>query len=76
MRSREVKSADNPDLFAFMGGDGGFLSIVARPGIDDVAGPKGKTLSLDAMMTGRAFVLRELVVGGGLAESDARVAVQ
>ena len=26
----EAKIADNPDLFAFMGGDGGFLSVVAR----------------------------------------------
>ena len=66
----EVKSADNPDLFAFMGGDGGFFSIVARPGIDDVAGLRGKTLSLDAMTTGLAFVLRELVARGGLAQSD------
>jgi ABC-type nitrate/sulfonate/bicarbonate transport system substrate-binding protein len=31
---------------------------------------KGKTLSVDAMTTGLAFVLRELVVPGGLAESD------
>jgi ABC-type nitrate/sulfonate/bicarbonate transport system substrate-binding protein len=66
----EAKIPDNPDLFAFMGGDGGFLSIVARPGIDDVAGLKGKTLSVDAMTTGLAFVLRELVIQGGLAESD------
>lgn len=66
----EAKIADPPDLFAFMGGDGGFFSIVARPGIDDVAGLKGKTLSVDAMTTGLAFVLRELVVRGGLAESD------
>lgn len=66
----EAKIPDNPDLFAFMGGDGGFFSIVARPGIDDVAGLKGKTLSVDAMTTGLAFVLRELVVRGGLAESD------
>ncbi|TMH19393.1 MAG: ABC transporter substrate-binding protein, partial [Betaproteobacteria bacterium] len=66
----EAKIADNPDLFAFMGGDGGFLSIVARPGIKDVAGLKGGTLSVDAMTTGFAFVLRELVVRGGLAETD------
>jgi ABC-type nitrate/sulfonate/bicarbonate transport system substrate-binding protein len=66
----EAKIADNPDLFAFMGGDSGFLSIVARPGIKDVAGLKGGTLSVDAMTTGFAFVLRELVVRGGLAETD------
>ena len=66
----EAKIADNPDLFAFMGGDGGFLSVVARPGIDNVAALKGKTLSVDAMTTGLAFVLRELVVRGGVAETD------
>jgi ABC-type nitrate/sulfonate/bicarbonate transport system substrate-binding protein len=66
----EAKIPENPDLFAFMGGDGGFFSIVARPGIDNVTGLKGKTLSVDAMTTGLAFVLRELVAQGGLAESD------
>ena len=66
----EAKIADNPDLFAFMGGDGGFFSIVARPGIDNVAALKGKTLSVDAMTTGLAFVLRELVERGGINESD------
>src|SRR4030095_11794175 len=66
----EAKIADNPDMFAFMGGDGGFLSVVARPGIDDVAALKGKTLSVDAMTTGLAFVLRELVARGGLTETD------
>jgi ABC-type nitrate/sulfonate/bicarbonate transport system substrate-binding protein len=66
----EAKIADNPDLFAFMGGDGGFFSIVARPGIDTVGGLRGTTLSVDAMTTGLAFVLRELVVRGGVAETD------
>jgi ABC-type nitrate/sulfonate/bicarbonate transport system substrate-binding protein len=66
----EATIVDNPDLFAFMGGDGGFLSIVARPGIKDVAGLKGGTLSVDAMTTGLAFVLRELVVRSGLAETE------
>lgn len=66
----EAKIADNPDMFAFMGGDGGFLAVVARPGIDNVAALKGKTLSVDAMTTGLAFVLRELVARGGLTEAD------
>src|SRR4030095_8270873 len=38
----EAKIPDNPDLFAFMGGDGGFLSVVARPGKDKVARPHGQ----------------------------------
>ncbi len=66
----EAKIPTEPDLFAFMGGDGGFLSVVARPGTRTIADLKGKTLSVDAMTTGFAFVLRELVVRGGLSESD------
>jgi len=66
----ESKIADNPDLFAFMGGDGGFLSVVAAPGIRSFADLKGKTLSVDAMTTGAAFVLREVMARNGLAEAD------
>src|SRR5215468_9559223 len=66
----EAKILDNPDLFAFLGGDGGFASVVAAPGIDNVTQLKGKTLSVDAMTTGLAFVLRELVAQGGIKESD------
>ena len=68
----EAKIPDNPDLVAFMGADGGFLSVVARPGIGSFADLKGRTLSVDAMTTGAAFVLRELVVRNGLAESDVK----
>ena len=66
----EAKIPDDPDLVAFMGGDSGFLSIVAKPGIKDIASLRGKTLSVDAMTTGLAFVVRELIVRGGLPESD------
>jgi ABC-type nitrate/sulfonate/bicarbonate transport system substrate-binding protein len=68
----EAKIPDNPDMVAFMGADGGFLSIVARPGIGSFADLKGKTLSVDAMTTGAAFVLRELVARNGLGESDVK----
>jgi len=66
----EAKIPDNPDLFAFMGGDGGFLSVVTTPGIKGFAELKGKTLSVDAMTTGAAFVLREIMSRNGIAESD------
>jgi len=66
----EAKIPEQPDLFAFMGGDGGFISIVAAPGVTSVAGLKGKTVSVDAMTTGFAFVVRELVARNGLAEAD------
>ena len=66
----EAKVADNPDLFAFMGSDGGFISIVAAPTITSVKELKGRTVSVDAMTTGFAFVIRELVTRSGLAEAD------
>ena len=66
----EAKITDNPDLFAFMGGDGGFLSVIAAPGISSFADLKGKTLSVDAMTTGAAFVLREIMARNGIAEAD------
>lgn len=66
----EAKVPDGPDLFAFMGGDGGFLSVVAGPGIQSFAGLKGKSLSVDAMTTGAAFVLREIVARNGIADGE------
>jgi ABC-type nitrate/sulfonate/bicarbonate transport system substrate-binding protein len=66
----EAKVPDHPDLFAFMGGDGGFLAIVSSPSVKKFGDLKGKTLSVDAMTTGFAFVVRELVASNGLAETD------
>ena len=66
----EAKIPDNPDLFAFIGCDSGFATVVAAPAIKTFAGLKGKTISVDAMTTGYAFVVRELVTRNGLAESD------
>lgn len=60
----------NPDLFAFMGGDGGFISLVAAPDVRSVPDLKGRKVSVDAMTTGFAFVVRELVARNGVAESD------
>ena len=66
----EARIPDNPDLFAFLGADSGFLAIVAAPSVKSFADLKGRTLSVDAMTNGLAFVLRELVARSGLAESD------
>ncbi len=68
----EAKIPENPDLFAFMGGDGGFLSVVASPAARGFGDLKGKTLSVDAMTTGAAFVLRELVARNGLTDADVK----
>ncbi|HEY1329177.1 MAG TPA: ABC transporter substrate-binding protein [Casimicrobiaceae bacterium] len=68
----EVKVPDDPDLVAFMGCDGGFLSVVAQPSIKSFAELKGQTLSVDAMTTGAAFVLRELVARNGLTDAEVK----
>jgi ABC-type nitrate/sulfonate/bicarbonate transport system substrate-binding protein len=66
----EAKIPDDPDLFAFMGSDNGFLSLLGGKGVRSFADLKGKKLSVDAMTTGFAFVLRELLAKNGIAESD------
>jgi len=66
----EAAIPDRPDLFAFMGADNGFLSLVGGHGVKSVAELKGRKLSVDAMTTGYAFVLRELLARHGIAESE------
>jgi ABC-type nitrate/sulfonate/bicarbonate transport system substrate-binding protein len=66
----EAKIAADPDLFAFLGSDGGFASLVAAPELASFADLKGKSVSVDAMTTGFAFVVRELLARNGLAETD------
>ena len=66
----EAKIPDNPDLFAFLGNDSGFASIVAAPNVKTFADLKGKTVSVDAMTTGYAFMVRELLARNGLTDAD------
>jgi ABC-type nitrate/sulfonate/bicarbonate transport system substrate-binding protein len=66
----EAKIPDNPDMFAFMGADNGFLSLVGGRGVKSIGELKGRKLSVDAMSTGYAFVLRELLAKNGIAESE------
>jgi len=66
----EAKIPPNTDMFAFMGSDNGFLSVVGGRDIRSFADLKGKKLSVDALTTGYAFVLRELLARNGISESD------
>jgi ABC-type nitrate/sulfonate/bicarbonate transport system substrate-binding protein len=66
----EAKIVDSPDLFAFLGNDGGFASVVAAPAVTKFSELKGKTVSVDAMTTGYAFVVRELLARNGVSETD------
>ena len=55
-----------PDFMAVMGSDSGFLSLIASPAVKSIAQLAGKTLSVDAMTTGYAFVLYEIMRRNGL----------
>jgi ABC-type nitrate/sulfonate/bicarbonate transport system substrate-binding protein len=62
--------AKDCDLFAFMGGDDGLLHLVVQPEIRTYADLREKELSVDALTTGYAFVLRDMLERGGLQEGD------
>jgi ABC-type nitrate/sulfonate/bicarbonate transport system substrate-binding protein len=68
----EAPIGPNPDLFAFMGSDNGFLSLVTQARYRSIADLRGATLTVDAMTTGFAFVLREILARNGIAESEVR----
>ncbi len=66
----EAKIDVAPELFAFMGGDSAFLRLVVQPNITSYADLKGKTLSVDALTTGFAFVLRKMLARNGLSDDE------
>ncbi|MDQ4136183.1 MAG: ABC transporter substrate-binding protein, partial [Pseudomonadota bacterium] len=61
------------DFVALFGVDNGLLSLMAAPEIGSFAELKGKTLSVDALTTGFAFVLRELLARNNIGEGDVRI---
>ena len=69
----EAKTETKPDLIVFMGGDNGFLSLVSTPEIKSIAALKGRTVSVDALTTGYAFVLLDLLKRAGLAQADYKI---
>lgn len=66
----EAKTENKPDLVAFMGVDNGFLSLMVTPDVKSFNDLKGKTLAVDAMTTGYAFVLRKMLELNGLKNDD------
>jgi ABC-type nitrate/sulfonate/bicarbonate transport system substrate-binding protein len=66
----EAPIGPQPDFFAFLGSDSGFLSLVVAPEIKTFSDLKGKTLSVDARTTGYAFVLFEMLARNGLNGGD------
>jgi ABC-type nitrate/sulfonate/bicarbonate transport system substrate-binding protein len=61
-----VALARTPDLFAFMGATQVELAFIVAPEIGGYQDLKGKTLALDALSTGFAFVLYEMLARSGL----------
>ena len=62
----------NVDLVAVLASDDGFLSISAQKDITSVEALKGHTVTVDAMTTGFAFVLREILAKKGVPESEVK----
>ena len=69
----EAPIGAQPEFFAFMGSDSGFLSLVSRPEVARVSDFSSRTLSVDAMTTGYAFVLFEILRRSGLERGDYHV---
>ncbi len=61
----EAQLPGKADFVAFMGVDDGMLSLMAVPGIARIDDLKGKELSVDALTTGFAFVLRDALMKSG-----------
>ncbi len=54
--------------------DCGFLDLVAAPPVKTFANLNGKEISVDAMSTGFAFIVRDMLARSGVSESDIRYA--
>jgi ABC-type nitrate/sulfonate/bicarbonate transport system substrate-binding protein len=61
-----IDLGDDSDLFVFMGATRIELSLIAAPTIENVAGLEGQTIALDALATGFAFVLYDMLERAGL----------
>ena len=66
----EAPTTKKAELVAVMGSDNGFLHVVTVPEVRSYQELKGKTLSVDALTTGYAFVLQKMLQKGGLKSSD------
>ncbi len=70
---RAVALAPPGDFVTVMGGDSGLLTVWARPEISSWADLRGKTLAVDAVTTGFAFVLQRMAEMNGVHPSEYRL---
>lgn len=68
-----VKFDTPPDFFAFMGATQIELAFITQPSVKSYADVKGKALAMDALGTGFAFVLYEMLAKAGLSKDDYRI---
>ena len=66
----EVDLGAPADFVALFGVDNGLLSVMAAPEVASLSAMKGQSVSVDAMTTGFAFVLREVLARNGVNEGD------
>ena len=69
----EVALSQASDLFMFMGGSPSVPVVATIPEIKEYAGLRGQTLAVDALTTGYAFVLFDLLRHNGLQTADYKV---
>lgn len=67
-----AKTEHEPDIFAFMGCDSGFLRLVSVPEVTRIEQLVGERLGVDALTTGYAFVLHKLLALAGIGREDVR----
>jgi NitT/TauT family transport system substrate-binding protein len=60
-------------IVAWIGGASGPLALVARPGIESLAGLRGRPIGVDAPTSGFVSVLRRILREGGLVLEDLRL---
>jgi ABC-type nitrate/sulfonate/bicarbonate transport system substrate-binding protein len=66
----EAELAAPVDLVAYMGVDQGFHTFMAAPDVMSIAELRGRELAVDALTTGYAFILREMLSRAGLTDAD------
>ena len=69
-----AKLEGKPDFRVLMGATQIELAFVVAPDIQGYAGLKGRSIALDALSTGFAFVLYEMLARGGLGPEDYEMA--
>jgi len=66
----EVEVEKGDELRLVLGGDNGFLKLVARAPYQRVAQLRGKSIGVDALTTGFAFVVREILRRNAVQETS------